>query len=125
MKPNVLFLLALSFWAQCLTAQVFENGRFSVDYPGISETCKQALNTTVKCPSSLGDVSEGNPRLTSEQLSELCTSDCQASLTDVRRTIAHGCNNTDVITYEAVDWPGMFLSSELNYGIDVCSNTHH
>lgn len=79
----------------------------------------------MKCPSFLGDVSEGNPRLTSEQLSELCTTGCQTSLTDVRKTIASGCNNMDVITYEGADWPGMFLSSELNDGIDVCSNTHH
>lgn len=81
-----------------------------MDYPGISESCKHALNTTVqKCPSFLGDVSEDNPRLISAQLSELCTSDCQTSLTDVRKTIVSGCKKTDVITYEGADWPGKLL----------------
>jgi len=97
-----------------------------VEYSGISETCKHALNTTVKCPSFLGDVSEDNPRLTSEQLTELCTSGCQTSLTDVRKTIASGCDNTDVITFEGADWPGkFFFSDDLNDNIDLCSNTYH
>ena len=78
-----------------------------MNYPGISEACARALKTTVsRCPSFLGEVSGDNPRLTSEQLAELCTSDCHASLTSVQEAIATGCNKADSIFLNGIDQPG-------------------
>lgn len=107
--PFFLFLLTLGLWAQSITAQVFENLKYPVNHPGMSESCQNALNTTVsKCPSFLGEVSVDNPRLTSEQLSELCTADCQTSLRNARENIAGSCHENDVIDLDEVNWPGMF-----------------
>lgn len=107
MKFPESFLLVLVFLVQLITAQVFQNARYAVNYPSISEACARALNTTVsKCPSFLGDVSGDNSRLTSEQLVELCTSDCHASLTSVQKTITTGCNKTDSISLNGIDQPG-------------------
>lgn len=49
-----------------------------------------------------------NPRLTSEQLSELCTADCQTSLRNARENIAGSCHENDVIDLDEVNWPGIF-----------------
>lgn len=89
-------------------AQIFDNLALGVDYPGISDACADALNSTLSgCPSLLASVSIDNPRLTSDQLSELCTSECRTSLQDVRQEIANACNqDSDIISYDGIDWPG-------------------
>lgn len=80
-----------------------------VNYPGISQSCSEALNTTLPgCPWLLFSVSVDNPRLTPNELSQLCTSDCHASLKSARKIIAEGCNHdSDIIAYDETNWPGM------------------
>lgn len=99
----------LAFLGEGINAQRFDEFMLAVDYPGIGDTCADALNTTVSnCPYFLGSVSIDNPRLDSDQLSLLCTSDCRTSLTSVRQTIATGCNqDSDIISLDDIDWPGM------------------
>lgn len=89
-------------------AQQFDTLALGVDYPGISDACADALNSTLSgCPSLLASVSIDNPRLTSGQLVDLCTAGCRTSLKDVRQRISDACEHkTDVITYDGVDWPG-------------------
>lgn len=91
-----------------VNAQRFDNLALGVDYPGISDVCADALNTTLTgCPSLLASVAVDNPRLSSDQLLELCTSGCQTSLRDVRQGIANACDqDSDIISYDGVDWPG-------------------
>jgi len=96
--------------SQVVIGQRFEGIETSVDYPGLEDQCQQALNTTVTgCPAFLGSISVDNPRLTSDQLSWLCTSDCQASLHSVQKTIANACGaESDTISYDGTDWPGTY-----------------
>ena len=91
-----------------VNAQRFDNLALGVDYPGISDTCADALNSTLTdCPSLLASVAIDNPRLTSDQLGDLCTSGCRTSLQNVRQGIAKACNqDSDIISYGGVDWPG-------------------
>ncbi|KAK6950779.1 hypothetical protein Daesc_007304 [Daldinia eschscholtzii] len=102
----VLFILS-GFLSSNVYSQQFEDITLGLDYPGISDACIDALNTTVsKCPGFLVSVSIDNPRLNSEQLSSLCTSDCRTSLTNARKTIASGCNQkSDTLTLDGVVWP--------------------
>lgn len=90
-------------------AQQFEDIVMGLDYPGVSENCAEALNTTMPgCPSFLIRVSVDNPRLNSDQLTNLCTSRCRSSMTSVRQVIASTCNkNTDVVNIDDVIWPGL------------------
>lgn len=101
-------LLLLAYLASRANAQQFEDMVMGLDYPEISENCMEALNTTVpNCPSLLIRVSVNNPRLDSEQLTALCTPTCRTALTNVRQTIASGCNlDTDVVEFDGVVWPG-------------------
>lgn len=112
--PTMIFsrhwgFILLALLAEHINAQVFPNLLLGIDYPGISDSCSTALNTTLtSCPSLLGSVSVDNPRLDSDSLALLCTSDCQSELTSVRQTIASGCDlASDIITYEDIDYPGM------------------
>jgi hypothetical protein len=77
-------------------------------YPGLSDQCTEALNTTVKdCPSFMAAASVDMPRLDSSSLDTLCTSACQSSLTSVRNVIAKGCRaDKDVIEIRSVVYPG-------------------
>ncbi|OBT53418.1 hypothetical protein VE04_07002 [Pseudogymnoascus sp. 24MN13] len=85
-------------------AQQFKDTAMELDYPGVSENCMEALNTTApNCPSFLIGVSATNPRLDSEQFTALCTPACRTALTNVRQTIALGCNlDTDVVEFDGV-----------------------
>ncbi|KAL2812859.1 hypothetical protein BJX63DRAFT_432363 [Aspergillus granulosus] len=91
-------------------AQVFENLLLGVEYPGLSDACVNALNTTVSCPPFLSSAAENNPRLSSEQLVELCTPSCQASLSSARQKIAQSCNqDSDIISYDGLNWPATMI----------------
>ncbi|KAH6839433.1 hypothetical protein B0I37DRAFT_400041 [Chaetomium sp. MPI-CAGE-AT-0009] len=78
-------------------------------YPGLSDECAEALNTTVKdCPGFLAAASVDMPRLDSSSLDVLCTSACRSSLTSVRKVIAEGCRaDKDAIEIRSVVYPGM------------------
>ncbi|KAK4043861.1 hypothetical protein C8A01DRAFT_43236 [Parachaetomium inaequale] len=76
-------------------------------YPGLSDQCVEALNTTVKnCPGFLAAASVRMPRLDSSSLDALCTLACRSSLKSVRSIIAAGCRNgKDVIEISSVVYP--------------------
>lgn len=97
--------------AMCAQAQQFDTLVFGIDYPGISEACHEALNTTLTgCPSLLATVAIDFPRLRLDQIPLLCTADCRASLTRVQEIIAAGCgNHTNTITVDEIVWPGAKL----------------
>jgi hypothetical protein len=82
-----------------------------INYPGLSDRCLEALNTTVTgCPLLLSSVSVENPRLSSDQLAALCTTSCRGSLTGVRSTIKLGCiAPNDTIEFDSVVYPGNVL----------------
>lgn len=103
-----LSLLLLAYLTSSANAQQFEDTVMGLDYPGASENCMEALSTIApNCPSFLIGVSVNNPRLDSEQLAALCTPACRTALTNVRQTIASGCNlDTDVVEFDGVIWPG-------------------
>jgi hypothetical protein len=89
-------------------AQQLDGYYRSVSYPGLSNGCLTALNTTVaNCPSLLNTASVDNPRLNSEQLDALCTTPCRSALTNARNTIKAGCSApNDTIIVDAVVYPG-------------------
>jgi hypothetical protein len=111
----------------CQTAaQQFSDVPQPVNYPGISDGCFHALNTTVKSPGrflpsiSIEYVSfavfvyatpclitdlSSNPLLTSDQLSELCTPECESTLNTVRGIVAQGCAG-ETITFIENPEPG-------------------
>ena len=107
-------LLALG---HTIIAQQLEGLISPVNYPEISDPCSQALNTTVaSCPAFLRDIALDNPRLTSDQLSYLCTPDCHTSLTNVRKTIADGCSaKSDVIFFDGIYWPGVYYVLSISH----------
>ena len=100
------YLLAVIFIGT--HAQQLENITRIVSYPGLSDGCLDALNTTVAtCPFFLSSVSIENPRLNSDQLAALCTPSCHSALTSVRTTIKEGCSAAnDTIEFDSVVYPG-------------------
>ncbi|KAK0724574.1 hypothetical protein B0H67DRAFT_641092 [Lasiosphaeris hirsuta] len=90
-------------------------------YPGLSEQCYEALNTTVQsCPGFLAVNSVEMPRLASSMLDALCTPGCRSSLTSVRSIIASGCAaNTDVIAVGRVVYPAAYTIDRMIHAYDV------
>jgi hypothetical protein len=105
-RVNPLYLLAVI--AIDIHAQQLEGINQSVAYPGLSDGCMDALNTTVaSCPIFLDTASVDSPRLNSEQLASLCTVPCQSAMASVTSTIKSGCSApNDTITIDAVVYPG-------------------
>lgn len=100
--------IVLAITAAFTSAQKLGDLPLSPNWQNVSESCVEALNTTVSdCPSFLGVVSVNTPRLKSDQLEQLCTQACKTSLADVRVTIEAGCDShTDTMEWEGVVWPG-------------------
>ncbi|KAF2000149.1 carbohydrate-binding module family 50 protein [Amniculicola lignicola CBS 123094] len=116
---NFLHLLAvISIGAH---AQQFEGILRSVSYPGLSDSCLDALNTTVKgCPVLLSEASIDNPRLDSTQLAALCTASCRSALTSARSTIKAGCSApNDTIAFDSVVYPATFIIDRFSYTYDL------
>lgn len=105
---RVLLLLGATRLFPFTAAQQFTDTLLGLDYPGLSENCLEALNSTVTaCPSFLIQVSVNNPRLNSEELQALCNNGCLESLRSVRQIIQNGCNtNKDVVQFDGVVFPG-------------------
>lgn len=109
-RSRALALLVSILFIVCATdAQRFNDTTLGNEaYPGLSDKCVEALNTTVKdCPSFLAAASVDMPRLESSSLKLLCTSACRSSLSSVRRVIDEGCRaDKDVIEIRSVVYPG-------------------
>lgn len=127
MLPTRIIATTLSLFCIRSHGQKLEDWALAGSVPDLSDDCSEALNTTVEgCPDLLGSVFLENPRLNSEQLEALCTSQCRSSLSSVRQTISSSCSSTDVIDFDEIIWPGMynnkcFLSSPC---LEVRPNTN-
>jgi hypothetical protein len=107
------------------TAQKFSDVTSTVNYPGISDGCFSAMNTIVNCPGFLFNISpkcvyfaifvditplltaglSRNPFLTSEQVSALCTPECESTLSSVQSIVAESCAG-EMINYVDSPVPG-------------------
>jgi hypothetical protein len=102
-------LSLLAVFALQVHGQQFEGVVRGINYPGLSDACLEALNTTVpNCPYFLASVSIDNPRLNTDQLSTLCTTSCHTGLTSTRTKIAAACKaSSDTIELpDGVVYPG-------------------
>jgi hypothetical protein len=103
-------LSLLAVFALPVHGQQFEGVVRGINYPGLSDACLEALNTTVpNCPYFLASVSIDNPRLNTDQISALCTTSCRTGLTSTRTKIAAACKaSSDTIELpDGVVYPGM------------------
>ncbi|KAI0157093.1 carbohydrate-binding module family 50 protein [Hypoxylon sp. FL1284] len=98
-------------------SQNFEHLVVGLNYPNLTSTCLQSLNTTVaNCPELLLGVSVDNERLDTEQLGALCTAECQTGLQNARKVIASGCNApTDIMEIDGIVWPATYIIDRYLY----------
>ncbi|RYP81114.1 hypothetical protein DL770_005977 [Monosporascus sp. CRB-9-2] len=118
----VALVATILFFVNFSSAQQFSDVLLGNDvYPGLSDQCADALNTTVQsCPGFLATVAVDMPRLDASSLHALCTSSCRSSLTSVRGVIASGCgSSTDVIEINSVVYPATFVIDRLVYTYDI------
>ncbi|KAI8152690.1 hypothetical protein K4K49_003054 [Colletotrichum sp. SAR 10_70] len=117
--PLAIHLLALMGFVD---AQQFTDVKLGyAHYPGLSDSCYQALNTTVQtCPGFLATHAVAVPRLESQMLEALCTPGCQSSLAAARRTIASGCGaGTDVVEFDRVVYPATYMVDRMIHAYDL------
>ncbi|KAF9874971.1 LysM domain-containing protein [Colletotrichum karsti] len=119
------YLLLTAAACRHIAAQQFEDTLLDISYPGISDKCVSALNTTVaKCPGFLITASLDNGRLQPEELSDLCTTACRSGLNNVRQTIATACNSAkDVMEFRGMVWPATVLIDRFIYKYNVSCRT--
>ncbi|KAL4883820.1 hypothetical protein BJY04DRAFT_216155 [Aspergillus karnatakaensis] len=120
LRTAVTSLLVLSAGAQQLART-----RMFVDYPGLSDRCKEALATNVTCPPFLVVVFKTNLHLGEDEVNELCKGDCYTSLRNARANIEVACTlDTDVIVFEEVAYPATFITDHYLLTYDVsCQKT--
>lgn len=123
-----LLLWAFALAAGILSIEGVANAQQFVDvtlghdaYPGLSEQCYEALNTTVQsCPGFLAVDLVEMPRLASPMLDALCTPSCSSSLRSVRGVIASGCTaDTDIIAMGRVVYPATYMIDRMIHAYDV------
>ncbi|KAK6065959.1 LysM domain-containing protein [Seiridium cupressi] len=74
---------------QAAVAQLFNTSDGSF---GVSDSCHQAMDSSVTCsPDGLNLLYDGGGLATDEDLSSLCTSSCEASLVQLGQKIAQAC----------------------------------
>jgi hypothetical protein len=126
-----IILLIWNFVFLSTQAQQFSDLPLNASWPGVSNSCFQALNTTVSCPGIPGTwlywvccfsftfldpnvclnpatKFRSNPRMSPEKLTALCVPACLASLNSVRQTIQRACTlSADIINSDGITYPGM------------------
>ncbi|KAL7622002.1 hypothetical protein AAE478_007503 [Parahypoxylon ruwenzoriense] len=109
------FLLLSPSWAQQL------NGTYmNVDYPGLSDACKGALNTSVSCPLFLSQRSSNGGILDAGSVNALCTDSCSTSLKNTRDIIEAACNSdTDTIVFSTGRQPASYIIQNYIFAYDV------
>ncbi|KAJ5153569.1 LysM domain protein [Penicillium canariense] len=91
-----------------------------INYPGLSEACLTALNTTVSCPPFLNPVSASREILDSDLVTELCVDSCYTSLDNARDTIQEACTaSSDVIVHNNIVYPATFIIDNYLYTYNV------
>ena len=113
--PLLLFsFLVVLLQSHSIHAQQFEDLQFAVSYPQLSESCVEALNTTVGgCPGLLMLVAQKHRYLHHDELTDICTTDCRSSLASVRAIIALACNAaSDVVEIAPVTYPGAWAADK-------------
>ncbi|CZT52812.1 uncharacterized protein RSE6_14192 [Rhynchosporium secalis] len=114
---HFVFIFLLSAFAY---GQQFTDLPLPASWPGISDLCFNALNSTVSCPAFLGVVSVDNERLNAEQLTSLCTASCLSSLNSVRQTIIGGCKAADdKILLDDIVYPATYIVDRFIYTYDL------
>jgi hypothetical protein len=112
-------LTALAFALSSTAAQQFADHPFSSVYPGMSDTCASALNTTIECPALLGIVSYTYDILSEDQLVSICIPECRKSLENVRSIIKSSCGaQTDVMMHGNVAYPATWVADTMMYKLD-------
>ena len=99
-----LVLLLWGVWSQQLQGSY----RY-ISYPQLSQSCQNALNTTVTCPLALAPLAISGGIIDGNGTAALCVASCYSSLMSARTTIAGACKGSnDSIVYKTVAYPGMY-----------------
>ncbi|KAI7559619.1 hypothetical protein KC343_g10058, partial [Hortaea werneckii] len=116
-----LFIALAASTVHVVQAQQLKDGHPAfMSYPGISNACETALNTTVDCPAFLQRVSVNNAILDLDQVQALCTGSCVTDLQSARSDIASACTaDTDVIVYDNVAYPATFIADHYLFTTEV------
>jgi hypothetical protein len=89
---------------------------------GASQSCLDAYNANVSCPSSIGYLyTDRFPDLASNALAGLCTRHCFHSLLSHRNQVASACGSS-IQYYNDADgsfWPGTYLDDAAIYGYNL------
>ena len=102
-------------------AQRFNDGYgFNTNFPGVSDGCKDAMNSTVACDSFLADARENYIQFSSEELDKICAQGCVDSLKEYRSKVEETCSaETDVIVIDEIAYPATYTADELLYHYNI------
>ena len=91
-----------------------------VDFPGLSTSCKSAMNSTVKCDGLLVEVMQEAISLSPENLISICVNSCALSLQTAQDNIASACSAaTDVIVLGDLAYTATYSLNELKFTYNV------
>ncbi|TPX15256.1 uncharacterized protein E0L32_004533 [Thyridium curvatum] len=114
-KIILLFIFPILSWAQQL------NGTYmNVDYPGLSDGCKKALNTSVACPLLLSNRALSNNILDLDSAKALCVDSCYRSLQTAKTAIVAACKaSSDTIIFSGSAQPASYIVDNYIHAFNV------
>ncbi|KAF2165150.1 hypothetical protein M409DRAFT_24539 [Zasmidium cellare ATCC 36951] len=108
MNLLAIFLVVVAWLAlyfpDFVTTQHFHRISVPVNYPGITERCYTALNSTLDCAPWLWEFTHEPTYLTLDQVQSICTPSCYESLINAQEAASSAC-----ITKADVIWDGQKL----------------
>ena len=120
MKVSSIFATVVLVSSSLAWAQQLSDSQAYIEYPGLSPSCEQALNTSVSCPIFLSQVSASGETLDTDEVTALCNDTCYSSLENARDTIKDSCTaSTDVIVYNNQAYPATFIVDNFIYSYNL------
>ncbi|KAL2793189.1 hypothetical protein BJX66DRAFT_339095 [Aspergillus keveii] len=109
----------------CAHAQRFSDGSFyDIDLPSVSDSCKEALNSTIACDRLLAGALNSGTSPSLESLDSICSADCVDSLTEYREQVAGACTaKADVLVVGNIAYNATYTAEELLYKYHATCDT--
>ncbi|KAJ2891068.1 uncharacterized protein MKZ38_000949 [Zalerion maritima] len=121
MAPLTSFLLWLLV-TPFIDGQQFADFTFLWDAFDLSDSCFDAVNTTIRCPQILVPHSETIPLvnfLDQNSFTELCTPPCEYDLRVLRGDISASCSKNDTMTYQRNEYPATYMVDRFLYVYNI------
>jgi hypothetical protein len=117
-------LLWLVFGLGALGQRFTDGTGYDIDLPGVSDGCKEVINSTIACDRFLASALDSGTPPSADRLDKVCDQDCVKSLKDYREKVKKACaGKSDIIVADDIAYNATYTADELLYSYNVTCDT--